>query len=87
VNLTQEDESKEPLQPLYKIGSGMKVYNSYPKTETKTKAEDKIDLQLLAERFDRFEEILKSLVNFWQKREKEEILEQELASYLEYLYS
>jgi hypothetical protein len=65
----------------------MKVYNSYPRTETKTKAKDKIDLQLLAERFHRFEEILKSLVNFWQKREKEEILEQELASYLEYLYS
>jgi hypothetical protein len=86
VNLTLEDESKEPLRPLYKIVRGMKVYNSYPKTEAKTKAEDKIDLQL-AERFDRFEELLRSLFNMWQKRERQEILEQEFASYLEYLYS
>jgi hypothetical protein len=64
----------------------MKIYNSYPKQPVEA-SEDKLDLQLLVERFDRFEELLKSLFKMWQERQREEILQQELASYLDYLYS
>jgi hypothetical protein len=81
--MSQED----PDKPLYRVVRGMKIYNSYPKQAAPPSEEDKIDLQLLAERFDRFENILKSLVKYWQKMEREEILDHELASYLDYLYS
>ena len=84
--MSQDNESKGPIRPNYRIVRGMKIYNSYPKQPVEA-SEDKLDLQLLVERFDRFEELLKSLFKMWQERQREEILQQELASYLDYLYS
>jgi hypothetical protein len=84
--MTQEDEPT--VRPLYRVVNGRKVYGHYkPEVPPETKADKDTDIELLTERFDRFEELLKSLFKMWQKREREEILQHELASYLDYLYS
>jgi hypothetical protein len=81
------DSESTAGRPNYRIIHGRKVYDSYPKQPVEPAPEDKLDLQLLVERFDRFEELLKSLFKMWQERQREEILQHELASHLDYLYS
>jgi hypothetical protein len=75
-------------EPKYRVVNGRKVYGrNKPEIPPEIKADRDIKIELLTGRFDRFEELLKSLFKMWQKRERDEILHHELAWYLDYLYS